>query len=63
MEKREEERKENEEIQLFVEKLVTESNYDLTENRDFNETVEGLKVAKTVKDKVNHFLQEAAAKK
>lgn len=65
LDKREEEKKETQDIELFVEKLVTESvDGSVDGDKDFNEIVGGMKdVAQTVRDKVVYFLQEAAARK
>lgn len=65
LKKREEEQKESKEIELFVEKLMTESDgTDIDDtDKDFNEIVRNMDVAQTVKDKVVHFLQEAASKR
>lgn len=65
LERREEEKKETEEIELFVEKLASESMEGIgSEEKDYNEVVGEMKeVTQTVKDKVVYFLQEAAARR
>lgn len=63
LKKREEEKKETEEIELFVEKLVTESANETDLSENFTETIGVMEIAQTVKDKVLYFIQEATARK
>ena len=60
--KREEEQKENQEIQKFVEKLSAEAvNQSKMANKTIEEIIDSMDMAKAVKDKVMYFIQEAAA--
>ena len=64
LKKREEEKEESKEIQIFVEKLAQESSdINMGESADVSTTLNGMDMAKAVRDKVNFFLQEAATKK
>lgn len=64
LKKREEEQKESKEIELFVEKLMTESDgTNLESDKDFEEIVNDMDIAQIVKDRVVHFLQEATSRK
>jgi len=62
--KREEEKKESQEIQLFVEKLAAElSNKPLSQNQSIDDLLNSMDVAKTVHDRVMHYIKEATGQK
>lgn len=61
LEKRQEEKKEAEEIEIFVDKLVTEAiSEDIKEDRSIEKIIENINAAKEVKEKVMYFLEAAA---
>jgi DNA repair exonuclease SbcCD nuclease subunit len=61
--KKEEEKKESTEIQLFIEKLASEEVKLSAENKnDIEGIIDTMDVAKIVKDKVLYFIQEATSK-
>jgi len=64
MERRKEEEAEAQEIENFVTKLVEESGEIQVEDREkgFEEAVKDMDITKAVRDKVFHFIQEAAVK-
>jgi DNA repair exonuclease SbcCD nuclease subunit len=60
--KKDEEKKENTEIQQFIEKLASEEVRLSEENKDdVEKIIDAMNVAKAVKDKVLYFIQEATA--
>ena len=62
--KKEEEKKENTEIQLFIEKLASEEVKITTENKEnIEDIIDAMNVAKIVKEKVLYYIQEASAVK
>jgi len=61
LEKREEEKKESAEILAFVEKLAVEATQSsIQENRNIEDIINTLDLAKTVKDKVLYLIHEAS---
>ena len=59
--KKQEEQKENKAIQEFVEKLATQAVGNAISSKESIETIiDKMDMAKTVKDKVTHYLQQAA---
>ena len=56
--KKEEEKKENEEIETFVEKLATETSKPAEEN-DVTVNMDMMKIAKDIKEKALYYIQEA----
>jgi len=62
--KREEEKEERKEIEVFVDKLISDSiEKSDSSDKNFSEILDGMKTAKDIKDKVLYFLQEASTKK
>ena len=58
--KKEEEKKENENIKMFVEKLIEETAGVTVEKGDvFESIIEKMKVATVIRDRVLHYIQEA----
>lgn len=61
LEKREEEKKEAQEIEFFVDKLISETvNNDISKNNDIKNIVNNFDTAKEVKEKVMYFLEKAS---
>ena len=60
--RREEENKENQEIQIFVEKLASElANKSMSKNKSIEDILNSMNMAKTVRDRVMHYITEATA--
>lgn len=56
-----ESKEESKEMEQFINKLITETSEDMSENKDFNDVIKNFNVAKAVKEKALFFLQEAGA--
>jgi len=60
--RREKENKENQEIQVFVEKLAAElTNKSISQNKSIEDVLNSMDMAKTVRDRVMYFINEAVA--
>lgn len=64
LEKKKEEKLEREEIELFVEKLASESiQEDIKNSKTVDELIDKMDVTKDIKNRVMHFIQEALSTK
>jgi DNA repair exonuclease SbcCD nuclease subunit len=62
--KKEEQQKQKEEIQIFVDKLATEAVKETVESaKTIDDVIDAMGLVKVIKDRVVHFIQEALAQK
>ena len=63
LKKREEEKKQETEIQKFVDHLTSMSSMGTDPEKDFEKVLDSMNLAKVIRDKVLHYIHEAAAVK